>query len=58
LNAAHDGVGYPLRRYQSPPDPNGFIPVVSSLLAGGNRDAMLSYATYLDNLNNGGCPLN
>ena len=57
LNAAHDTVGYPLRRYQDPPAPNGFIPVVSSLLASGDRDAMLEYAAYLDRLNNLGCPL-
>jgi hypothetical protein len=58
LNAAEDDLGYPLRRYQGPPEPNGFIPVVSSLLAGSDRGAILAYASYLDGLNNSGCPLN
>lgn len=57
LNAAHDSLGYPLRRYAAPPAPSGFIPVVKSLLAGTNRTAIIDYASYLDGLNNLGCPL-
>jgi hypothetical protein len=58
LNAAHDDLGYPWRRFEGPPSPSGFVPVVKSLLAGTNRDAMLKYAATLDKLNNSGCPLN
>lgn len=58
LNAAHDSLDYPLRRWQSPPDPSGFMPIVKSLLAGTDRAAMLAYADYLDRINNSGtCPL-
>jgi hypothetical protein len=56
LNAAHDNVGYPLRRFASPPAPSGFVPVVRSLLTGTNRQAMLDYASYLDRLNKPGLP--
>jgi hypothetical protein len=58
LNAAHDSLDYPLRRYQSPPSPDGFVPVVRSLLASGDRSAMLAYAEFLDRTNNADCPLN
>ena len=58
LNAAHDSLGYAWRRFAAPPAPSGFIPIVKSLLAGSNRDAMLAYAGTLDKLNNSGCPLN
>lgn len=57
LNAAHDSLDYPLRRYQSPPDPSGFVPIVRDLLANGSRSAMLSYADFLDRTNNADCPL-
>lgn len=55
LNAAHEGVGFPLRRFV---DPGSMLSKVNALLAGGNRADMLAYATYLDGLNNLGCPLN
>jgi hypothetical protein len=58
LNAAHDGLGYPWRRFTGPPAPSGFVPVVKNLVLGTDRDAMLSYASTLDKLNNSGCPLN
>jgi hypothetical protein len=55
LNAAHEGVGFPLRRFT---DPGNMLAQVNSALASGNRATMLSLATYLDSLNNLGCPLN
>jgi len=55
LNAAHEGVGYPLRRFREP----GTIQAdVNAALASGNRDQMLKLATELDGYNNLGCPLN
>ncbi len=53
LNAAHNGVGYPLRRS----GPNGIFAQVNAALASGDRQVMLDLATKLDNLNNLGCPL-
>ncbi|HEX6246288.1 MAG TPA: hypothetical protein VFZ64_00335 [Nocardioidaceae bacterium] len=50
LNAAHEGLGYPLRR-------NYFVPLVVAALESGDRDAMLALAAELDALNNLGCPL-
>lgn len=50
LNAAHEGLGYPLRR-------NWFVPSVITALESGNRQQMLSLAAELDALNNLGCPL-
>jgi hypothetical protein len=55
LNAAHEGVGYPLRRFANP----GHIQAtVNQALASGDRQTMLDLASYLDGLNNLGCPLN
>lgn len=51
LNAAHEGLGYPIRRAV-------FVPQVNAAIASGSRDAMINYAAYLDGLNNLGCPLN
>jgi len=53
LNAAHEGLGYPLQRAE-------FVPQVRAAIASGDRDTMLALATRLDNLNNSreGCPLN
>ena len=50
LNAAHEGLGYPLRRQQ-------FIAEVNAAIASGDRQTMIDLATTLDNLNNLGCPL-
>lgn len=59
LNAAHDSLEYPYRRHD--PGFNGepaIVPTVNSLLASGNRQAMLAFASDLDKANNLGCPLN
>ncbi len=55
LNAAHEGVGFPLRRFT---DPGNMLEQVNAALASGDRATMLALATYLDGLNNLGCPLN
>jgi hypothetical protein len=55
LNAAHEGVGYPYRRYS---EPFGIQAQVNSALASQDRDTMLSLASTLDAANNLGCPLN
>ena len=55
LNAAHEGVGYPYRRYN---DPFNIQAQVNAALASMNRNTMLSLATTLDAANNLGCPLN
>jgi hypothetical protein len=55
LNAAHEGVGFPLRRFT---DPGNMLAEVNAALASGSRTQMLALATYLDGLNNLGCPLN
>jgi hypothetical protein len=51
LNAANEGVGFPLRR-------KNFVPEVNAAIASGDRQTMIDYASYLDGLNNLGCPLN
>lgn len=53
LNAAHEGLGYPLRRAGA----DGIFAMVNEALASGDREAMLELAAYLDRLNNLGCPL-
>ena len=67
LNAAHDGVGFPLRRSLPSPyapwssDPRfaaGMRGAVSNALASGDRTTILDLATVLDDANNLGCPLN
>lgn len=55
LNAAHEGLGYPYRRDV---EPGNIIARVNAALASGDRSAMLTLATELDNANNLGCPLN
>ena len=55
LNAAHEGVGYPYRRYS---EPFAIQAQVNAALASMNRDTMLSLAATLDAANNLGCPLN
>jgi hypothetical protein len=54
LNAAHEGLGYPLRRGGE----DGIIEMVNEAFASGDRQTMLDLAAYLDSLNNLGCPLN
>lgn len=54
LNAAHEDLGYPYRRFEAP---LGIIPAVNAALAGGNTDAMLDLKDILDDANNLGCPL-
>lgn len=55
LNAAHEGLGYPLRRFV---DPGMIKDTVNAALDSGDRRTMLRLARYLDDLNNLGCPLN
>ena len=54
LNAAHEGVGYPYRRFK---EPFGIVPQVNAALASGDRATMLALAATLDAANNLGCPL-
>jgi len=55
LNAAHEGLGYPYRRYK---DPGNIVASVNAAIASGNRAQMISLAGLLDDANNLGCPLN
>ena len=55
LNAAHEGLGYPLRRFT---DPGMIKDTVNAALDSNDRQTMLDLASYLDDLNNLGCPLN
>ena len=55
LNAAHEGLGYPLRRFD---DPGNMQATINAALASGDRNTMLALATELDGYNNLGCPLN
>ncbi len=55
LNAAHEGVGYPYRRFT---DPFNIKSQVNAALASGNRQTILDLAAVLDAANNLGCPLN
>lgn len=55
LNAAHEGVGYPYRRFV---EPFQIQAQVNAALASLDRDTMLALATVLDDANNLGCPLN
>lgn len=58
LNAASERFSYPLRRYQAPPSPDGFVRIVRNRLAGTNQHEIRSYAGYLFELNNhADCPL-
>lgn len=59
LNAAHEGVGFPWRRYSTGLD--GRPPLVATVVAAlesGSRADMLALAARLDADNNLGCPLN
>ena len=55
LNAAHEGVGYPYRRFSSP---FNIQLKVNTALASLTRSKIISLATTLDTANNLGCPLN
>ncbi len=55
LNAAHEGLGYPFRRFNNP---GNIVETVNAAIASGNRAQMLALATVLDDANNLGCPLN
>ncbi|MEX0753941.1 MAG: hypothetical protein WD556_02335 [Actinomycetota bacterium] len=54
LNAAHEGVGYPYRRFDEPGNLQTWI---RDTLATKNRAAYLELAAELDAANNLGCPL-
>ena len=55
LNAAHEGVGYPYRRFDQPGELEDQI---NAALASEKRGVILRLATKLDTANNLGCPLN
>jgi hypothetical protein len=55
LNAAHEDLGYPYRRFN---DPFNIRDQVNAALKSGDRKAMLDLAATLDAANNLGCPLN
>jgi hypothetical protein len=55
LNAAHEGVGYPYRRFD---EPFNIVAKVNAALASLDRQTMLTLAATLDAANNLGCPLN
>ncbi|GAA1115595.1 hypothetical protein GCM10009668_42850 [Nocardioides dubius] len=59
LNAAHEGLGYPRRRYSNGLDGRPpLVATVNAALASADRDTMLALAARLDADNNLGCPLN
>jgi hypothetical protein len=51
LNAAHEGVGYPYRRFTQ----FQIIAQVDAALASGDRQRILGLATVLDQASNLGC---
>lgn len=55
LNAANEGLGFPMRRWS---DPGNIVPSVNMAIASGDRATMLDLAAILDDANNLGCPLN
>lgn len=58
LNAAHEGLGYPLRRYGKADGVVGFVQRVDEAIASGNAKTMETLKNELDAANNLGCPLN
>ncbi|MBA2556601.1 MAG: hypothetical protein H0V12_04525, partial [Chloroflexi bacterium] len=59
LNAAHDSLGYPGRRFQPGLDGRDpIIPEVNAALGSGDRNQIITLAGELDRDNNLGCPLN
>jgi hypothetical protein len=58
LNAAHEGVGYPFRRFAPGLDGSGPMDaLVNHALMSGDRAEMITVAATLDRANNLGCPL-
>jgi hypothetical protein len=58
LNAAHEGLGYPYRRFSKGLDGRpSLIYLMNSSLLSGSRWKMLNTAAKLDAANNLGCPL-
>lgn len=59
LNAAHEGLGFPWRRFSMGLDGRPpLVQFVNDALASGDRDTMIAAAARLDADNNLGCPLN
>lgn len=59
LNAAHEGLGFPWRRYDTGLDGReALVQAVNDAFASGDRQTMLALAAQLDDDNNLGCPLN
>jgi hypothetical protein len=59
LNAAHEGLGYPWRRFHTGKDDRpALVATVNAAFDSGSREAMLELASRLDTDNNLGCPLN
>lgn len=59
LNAAHEGLGYPWRRFNTGKDGRPpLVATVNAAFASGDRATMLELAQRLDTDNNLGCPLN
>ena len=56
LNAAHEDLGYPYRRFND--NQFGIMTQVSDALQSGDRSTILDLARVLDEANNLGCPLN
>jgi hypothetical protein len=54
LNAAHEDIGYPYRRFA---EPFNIQLKVNQALASLDRDTMLELAEHLDDVNNASCPL-
>ncbi len=57
LNAANEGLGYPLRRASATPSGPAIIDTVEAALNSTDRAAILDLARQLDAFNNLGCPL-
>ena len=58
LNAAHEGLGYPWRRYDTGLEGRTpLVQTVNAAFASGDRATMLDLAVRLDADNNLGCPL-
>jgi hypothetical protein len=53
LNAAHEGLGYPYRRFVA----GGIVEMVNTAIASGDRAAMLAVKDRLEAANELGCPL-
>ncbi len=57
LNAAHDGIGYPLSRYFETEDGEALFDAVAAVWDSGDRQLIIDLAADLDAMNNLGCPL-